>query len=285
MRSRRNRARASSSSVPRLVPATATRPLEMRSSPPSTIIKVDLPEPDGPTRPTVVPASIEAEMPRSTLTGPAALASVRRTSSKRISGFPMLSCFMRPRRGYGCVLRFVNSAALAALITLALFAAPALAATRILALGDSLTAGFGLAPDKAFPVQLEARLKADGYDVVVDNGGVSGDTTADGLARLDWAMSDHPAVVLVELGANDMLRGLPPAQAEANLDAILKKLVAAKVKVLLIGMKAAGNWGADYQKSFDAIYPALARKYAVLLYPFFLDGVAMDAKLNQADGL
>ncbi|HLI21557.1 MAG TPA: arylesterase, partial [Stellaceae bacterium] len=176
------------------------------------------------------------------------------------------------------MLRFVNSAALAALITLALFAAPALAATRILALGDSLTAGFGLAPDKAFPVQLEARLKADGYDVVVDNGGVSGDTTADGLARLDWAMSDHPAVVLVELGANDMLRGLPPAQAEANLDAILKKLVAAKVKVLLIGMKAAGNWGADYQKSFDAIYPALARKYAVLLYPFFLDGVAMDAK-------
>jgi acyl-CoA thioesterase I len=190
----------------------------------------------------------------------------------------MLSRIMRAHR-------FVNRAALAALITLLLSAAPALAAMRILAFGDSLTAGFGVAPNAAFPVQLAARLKADGYDVAVDNGGVSGDTSADGLARLDWSLGDHPDIALVELGANDMLRGLAPAQAAANLDAILAKLTAAKIKVLLIGMKAVSNWGADYQKSFDAIYPMLAKKYAVPLYPFFLDGVALDAKLNQADGL
>ena len=162
---------------------------------------------------------------------------------------------------------------------------PAAAATRILAFGDSLTAGFGLAPNQAFPVRLAARLEADGYDVVVDNGGVSGDTSADGLARLDWAMGDHPDVVLVELGANDMLRGLDPKQAEANLDAILARLKTAKVKVLLLGMRAASNWGTDYQHAFDAIYPALAKKYDVPLYPFFLDGVAMDPTLNQGDGL
>lgn len=185
--------------------------------------------------------------------------------------------------------RFVNRATLAALITLLLapliVMGPAAAATRILAFGDSLTAGFGVAPDQAFSARLAARLKADGYDVVVDNGGVSGDTTADGLARFDWTMSSHPDIVLLELGANDMLRGLAPAQAAANLDAMLGKLKAAKVKVLLIGMKAANNWGADYQKSFDAIYPMLAKKYDVPLYPFFLDGVSLDPKLNQADGL
>ncbi len=201
----------------------------------------------------------------------------------------MFSRFIKARRGYGCGGSFVNRAALAALITLLLAAllgaGPAAAATRILAFGDSLTAGLGLAPDQSFPVQLAARLKADGYDVVVDNGGVSGDTTRDGLARLDWAMADHPDIVLLELGANDMLRGLDPKRAEANLDAMLAKLKAAKLKVLLIGMAAANNWGADYKKSFDAIYPALAKKYDVPLYPFFLDGVALDPTLNQGDGL
>jgi acyl-CoA thioesterase I len=192
---------------------------------------------------------------------------------------------MRARRGYGCGLRFVNRAALPVLIALLLAAPSARAATRILAFGDSLTAGYGLAPDQAFPVQLAARLKRDGYDVVVDNAGVSGETTADGLARLDWVMSSHPNVALVEFGANDMLRGLDPKQAAANLDAMLAKLTAAKVKVLLIGMKAPNNWGPAYQQSFDAIYPALAKKFGVALYPFFLDGVALDPKLNQGDGL
>jgi acyl-CoA thioesterase-1 len=197
----------------------------------------------------------------------------------------MSSCFIRTRRGYGRGARFVNRAALAALITVLLAASPVAAATRILAFGDSLTAGFGVAPDQSFPVQLAARLKADGYDVTIDNGGVSGDTTADGLARFDWTMGDHPDVVLLELGANDMLRGLAPKRAETNLDTMLGKLEAAKVKVLLIGMRSSSNWGADYQKSFDAIYPALAEKYHIPLYPFFLDGVALVPKLNQADML
>ena len=185
--------------------------------------------------------------------------------------------------------RFVNRAALAALITLLLSpflsAGPVAAATRILAFGDSLTAGLGVAPDQAFPAQLAARLKADGYDVTVDNGGVSGDTTAGGLARLDWTIGDRPDIVLLELGANDMLRGLDPKHAETNLDTMLSKLKAAKVKVLLIGMKASTNWGPDYQKDFDAIYPKLAKKYDVPLYPFFLEGVALDPKLNQPDML
>lgn len=197
----------------------------------------------------------------------------------------MSSCFIKARRGYGRGARFVNRAALAGLITLLLAASPIVAATRILAFGDSLTAGLGVAPNDAFPAQLGARLKADGYDVTIDNGGVSGDTTADGLARFDWTMGDHPDIVLLELGANDMLRGLDPKRAETNLDAILAKLKAAKVKVLLIGMRASSNWGADYRKSFDAIYPMLAQKYDVPLYPFFLDGVALDPKLNQADML
>jgi acyl-CoA thioesterase I len=183
------------------------------------------------------------------------------------------------------VARFVNRAFLATLITLLLSAAPVAAATRILAFGDSLTAGFGVAPDQAFPAQLAARLKADGYDVTVDNGGVSGDTTAGGLARLDWTIGSRPDIVLLELGANDMLRGLDPKRAEANLDAMLGKLKAAKAKVLLIGMRSSSNWGADYQKSFDAIYPLLAKKYDIPLYPFFLDGVALDPKLNQPDML
>jgi acyl-CoA thioesterase I len=197
----------------------------------------------------------------------------------------MSSCFIVTRRGYGRGARFVNRAARAVLITLLLAASPAAAATRILAFGDSLTAGFGVAPDQAFPVQLAARLKADGYDVAVDNGGVSGDTTTDGLARFDWTMGSHPDLVLLELGANDMLRGLDPKRADANLDAMLGKLKAAKTPVLLIGMKASTNWGTEYQQQFDAIYPALAQKYNVPLYPFFLDGVALDPKLNQPDML
>src|ERR1700755_3287060 len=201
IRSRRNRASASSERALRSMPAISTLPLLTRSSPPSTIISVDLPEPDGPTNPIVVPDSIAAEMPRSTLTGPAALVRVRRTSSKRISGFPMFSRLMCARRGYGCVARFVNRAIPAAPITLLLSVGRAAAATRILAFGDSLTAGLGVAADQSFPAQLAARLKADCYDVIVDNGGVSGDTTADGLARFDWTMSGHPDVVLLEFGA------------------------------------------------------------------------------------
>ena len=156
---------------------------------------------------------------------------------------------------------------------------------RILAFGDSLTAGLGLNPDAAFPARLEAVLRSDGIDARVINGGVSGETTAGGVARLDWALGDHPDLVILELGANDALRGIDPKLAYANLDKILTRLKASGAKVLLTGMLAPPNWGRDYQQEFAAIFPTLADKYHVPLYPFFLDGVAMDPSLNQPDGL
>ncbi len=156
---------------------------------------------------------------------------------------------------------------------------------RILALGDSLTAGFGLDPADGFVPQLQAALRGQGFDVTVLNGGVSGDTSAGGLDRLDWALADKPDLVLVELGANDMLRGVDPASTRANLDKILARLGQEKLPTLLAGMRAAPNLGPDYAKAFDPIFPDLAKAHGVALYPFFLDGVAMVAALNQADGM
>jgi len=156
---------------------------------------------------------------------------------------------------------------------------------KILALGDSLTAGYGLADADGFCPQLEKALRAAGHDVRVIDGSVSGDTTADGLARLDWTLADNPDVVIVELGANDALRGLDPAQAKANLDAILTKLQNQGRVVLLVGMEAPRNLGQDYDQAFDGMYPDLATRHHVALYPFFLDGVATDLALNQADGI
>ena len=155
----------------------------------------------------------------------------------------------------------------------------------ILALGDSLTAGYGLQPSDAFPVKLEAALKARGHDVRIVNAGVSGDTALDGLSRLDWALSEDVNAVIVELGANDALRGLPAAQAETAIDGVLAKLKGKNLPALLAGMRAPPNLGPDYQSGFDTIYSRLAEKYGALLYPFFLDGVAADVHLNQADGL
>lgn len=164
--------------------------------------------------------------------------------------------------------------------------APAFAApTTILAFGDSLFAGYGLNPADSIPAQLERALKAKGHDVRMVNAGVSGDTTADGLARLGWSLADKPDLVLVELGANDALRGLDPDRARANLDRILAQLKAAKIPVLLVGMMAPRNLGSAYAAKFDPIFPELARQYGVPLYPFILDGVALDAGLNQPDGL
>jgi acyl-CoA thioesterase-1 len=169
---------------------------------------------------------------------------------------------------------------------LALAAAPAEAATTtILALGDSLTAGYGLPPDDAFPVKLEAALKAKGYDVRVINGGVSGDTTAAGRDRLDWVMTPDVDAVIVELGANDALRGLSPSDTESALRAILSALRERRKPVLLAGMKAPRNLGAEYVAQFDTLYPALAHSYDVLFYPFFLAGVAANPSLNQGDGM
>ena len=156
---------------------------------------------------------------------------------------------------------------------------------RLLILGDSLTAGYGLVATEAFPVQLEKALQQAGYNVSVINAGVSGDTSAGALARLEWSLADSPHVVIVELGGNDALRGLPPEVTFDNLDTILGRLKAAGVHVILAGMKAPRNLGEDFTTSFDQIYPQLASKHNVIFYPFFLEGVALDPELNQADGI
>jgi acyl-CoA thioesterase-1 len=164
----------------------------------------------------------------------------------------------------------------------------ALAETRaplIVAFGDSLTAGFGLPSDQGFPAQLEAWLRADRIDARVVNGGQSGDTTAGGLARLDWSLADKPDLVILALGANDMLRGIPPATVRANLEKMIEKIKASGARLLLVGMRASPNWGKKYENEFNRIYPELAHAYGVALYPFFLDGVAMDPELNLPDGL
>jgi acyl-CoA thioesterase I len=177
--------------------------------------------------------------------------------------------------------------AVAGLLLVLLAAAPVTAAEplRILAFGDSLTAGFGLADADGFVAQLQAALAEKGVSARVINAGVSGDTTAGGLARLDWALGDDPQLVIVELGANDGLRGLDPKTTAANLDGILAKLESQKRAVLLAGMKAPRNLGTEYTTAFDAIYPDLAARHNVTLYPFFLDGVATDPRLNQEDGI
>ena len=154
---------------------------------------------------------------------------------------------------------------------------------RLMVLGDSLASGYGLPPDDSFAAQLQDALQAKGLDVVVLNAGVSGDTTAGGLARLDWALADGPTHVLVELGSNDGLRGIDPASARQNLDAILGRLDEADIPVLLAGMLAPPNFGSDYATEFNAIYPELAEDHDVPLYPFFLEGVATVPELNQGD--
>ncbi|MFQ5773700.1 MAG: arylesterase [Kiloniellaceae bacterium] len=156
---------------------------------------------------------------------------------------------------------------------------------KILAFGDSLVHGYGLPAGATFPEQLEAALQTRGFDVRVINGGNSGDTTASGRARLAWALADGPDIVLVELGGNDALRGLDPAVTYENLDAILSRLKAEGLPVLLAGMLAPRNLGAEFAAEFDAVFPRLADKHDVAFYPFFLDGVAMDPAFNQADGI
>jgi len=158
-------------------------------------------------------------------------------------------------------------------------------ATTILALGDSLTAGYGLDAGHAMPDVLQAALKKDGKDVTIINAGVSGDTAVQGAARLDWALTDDVKAIILELGANDALRGLPPEQTDKALREIMDKAKAKNLPVLILGMKAPPNMGADYQTKFDAIYPKLASDYGAALYPFYLDGVAAQPQLNQPDGI
>ena len=179
----------------------------------------------------------------------------------------------------------IKRAFFVALLALSFAASAHAAPIRILALGTSLTQGLGLPPGTELTALLEAKLKAKGVDATVINAGVSGDSSAGGLARLDWSLADNPHAAIVELGSNDALRGIAPQETEKNLSAILSKLQDRHIPVLLLGMKAPRNLGPEYDAAFDAIYPKLAKKYDTLFYPFVLDGVAMNAKLNQADGI
>jgi acyl-CoA thioesterase-1 len=156
---------------------------------------------------------------------------------------------------------------------------------KIVAVGTSLTQGYNLPPGTDFTAVLQAQLRAKGHDVVIVNAGVSGDTSGDGLARLDWAIGIDVAGAIVELGSNDALRGFSADDTRRNLDQVLAKLKARRIAVLLTGMKAPRNLGPEYDAAFDVIYPELAKKHGVLFYPFFLEGVAANLKLNQADGI
>ena len=188
----------------------------------------------------------------------------------------------RPANPYGTASRIFK----AAVLILSFLATPAGAAEfTLLIFGDSLVAGYGLERRDALPAKLEAALNGGGLDVRVVNGGVSGDTTAAGRARLTWAFADAPDAMIIELGANDGLRGLPPEHTFTNLDAMLAEAGRKEIPVLLAGMKAPPNLGREYAEEFDAIYPRLAAHHGVSLYPFFLAGVAARPALNQTDGI
>jgi acyl-CoA thioesterase-1 len=178
-------------------------------------------------------------------------------------------------------LRLVVLAWLAVMATAAARAEP----YRIVGLGDSLMAGYGLDAGQGFPEKLEKALREKGHDVVIANAGVSGDTSSAGLSRLDWSVPDGTQFVILELGANDMLRGIGPDITEKNLDAMISRLKERNITVLLAGMRAAPNLGPEYQAAFDAIYPRLAEKHGVPLYPFFLDGVVADQSYLLEDGM
>ena len=172
------------------------------------------------------------------------------------------------------------------LVVVLLAAVPAPAAERVIVvLGDSLTAGLGVAREEAYPALLEARLRREGYDYRVVNAGVSGDTSAGGLRRVDWVLRARPEIVIVALGANDGLRGLPVAAMRDNLVAIVTRLREAGARVLLAGMRVPPNYGDEYARDFAAVFPEVARRTGVPLAPFLLDGVAGEARLNQADGI
>jgi acyl-CoA thioesterase-1 len=174
----------------------------------------------------------------------------------------------------------------AAVLLVLLVSAPARAAERVVvALGDSLTAGLGVTRDEAYPALLEARLRQQGHDYRVVNAGVSGDTSAGGRRRVDWVLRAKPECVIVALGANDGLRGLPVEELRENLEAIVRQLQAGGARVLLVGMRVPPNYGDEYARAFAAVFPTVARRTGVALAPFLLDGVAGEARLNQPDGI
>ena len=196
----------------------------------------------------------------------------------------------RQPRSYGTKRATVQRLAAAALVTICCLAkclSPAWAddPVKIVAFGDSLTAGYNLPADAAFPARLQAALKAKGIAATVANAGVSGDTTTGGLSRLEWSIPEGTQAIILELGANDSLRGVDPKLVKANLETILSKMQQRHIPVLLAGMLAPRNLGEDYVQAFDAIYPALAATHPVVFYPFFMDGVISNPKLLLADGL
>lgn len=156
---------------------------------------------------------------------------------------------------------------------------------RIVAFGDSLSSGYGLRPAQSFPAQLQKQLEARGHNVVVTNGGVAGDTTAAGLERLAWSVPNDTDAVILEFGGNDALRGIDPKETRANLEKMIAGLKQRRIAILLAGMRSPANWGETYAESFDAIFPDLAREHGLIFYPFFLDGVVFDPKLNLDDGM
>jgi acyl-CoA thioesterase-1 len=200
---------------------------------------------------------------------------------------------MRLLSGYGGFAAAVNSRIVAMLALFLCLVAPTVyepahaqsEPVKLAILGDSLAAGYGLAPAQAFPARLQAALKDKGRNVAVINHGVSGDTTAGGVERLDWMLGDKPDIVLVELGGNDGLRALDPAATERNLDAIVTRLKTAGVTVWLTGMLAPRNFGPEYARQFDGLFKRVADRHGVPFYAFFLDGVAQDPALNQPDGI
>ena len=210
----------------------------------------------------------------------------RRGLSIRQAGRHRWKNYLHPAalgRSFAVIFPVVLACGLAAALSNASSAAAAEA--RLLMLGDSITAGYGLALEDGLVAQLRRRLQADGIDTAVLDGGVSGDTAAGGLARLDWMLGDRPTHAVVALGGNDALRGLDPAATEASMAAILDRLAAEGVPALLAGMKAPRNLGGAYVDAFDSLYPRLAARYEVVFYPFLLDGVAGDPLLNQPDGI
>ena len=174
---------------------------------------------------------------------------------------------------------------LALMMTIALSSTARAETISLVGFGDSLMAGYQLPPQDAFPARLEKALKEKGLDVTIANAGVSGDTSSGGLARIDWSVPDGTKGVILELGANDALRGIPPEVTRKNIETMITRLKDRGIAVLLAGMRAPPNMGADYAARFDPIYPELARKYGLELYPFFLDGVVTEAKLKREDGM
>src|SRR5579871_1407720 len=297
----RPRKRASASSLRALkgVPLTTTSPLSGRSSPAITIRSVDFPEPEGPIRPSASPEATRKEISLRIWTRAAPVPSERLTLEMEMlsgarpdkdEGSMRLSMVWSYGTSGGAVERLFSFFKHMLVWSLLLIApeqafAQSSAPIKMVVLGDSLSAGLGLSGSDAFPAKLQKALKAKGIVVDMTNAGVSGDTATGGRDRLDWSVPEGTQAVIVELGANDALRGTDPAVTRKALADIVTLLKARGVAVMLCGMVAPPNYGADYAARFNSIYPDLAKSHAVPLYPFFLEGVAANAKLNQADGL